>query len=94
MTKHYDVMMEELKSWFLWFLFCDNYWYMTNWNSNRENKWIERWNQGAKVGSSIARVSCVLEQEIFLRPLSTKTTEFEVKVGAKIWKKQKIVLHW
>jgi len=27
--------------------------------------------------SGVARVSCALGQEIFLRPLSTKTTEFE-----------------
>jgi len=39
--------------------------------------------------SGVARVSCALGQEIFLRPLSTKTTEFEVNIGAKVLKKQK-----
>jgi len=33
--------------------------------------------------SDVARVPCALGQEIFLRPLSTKTTEFEVKIGCK-----------
>jgi len=34
--------------------------------------------------SGVARVSCALKQEIFLRLPSTKRTEFEVKVGAKV----------
>jgi len=34
--------------------------------------------------SGVARISCALGQEIFLRPLSTKATEFEVKTGAKL----------
>jgi len=38
--------------------------------------------------SSVARVPCALGQEIFLRPLLTKTTEFEVKKAAKILKMQ------
>jgi len=33
--------------------------------------------------SGIAKVSCALGQGIFLRPLSTKTTEFEVKNSCK-----------
>jgi len=35
------------------------------------------------VPSGIARVLCALGQEIFLRPLSTKTTEFEMKNRCK-----------
>jgi len=34
-------------------------------------------------GSGVARVPCALGQEIFLRFLSTKTTEFEVKNKCK-----------
>jgi len=34
---------------------------------------------GFHVVSSVARVLCALGQEIFLRPLSTKITEFEAK---------------
>jgi len=34
--------------------------------------------------SGVARVPCALGQEIFLRPLSTKTTEFEVKNRCKV----------
>jgi len=34
-------------------------------------------------GVACVLVPCVLGQEVFLRPLSTKTTEFEVKIGAK-----------
>jgi len=35
--------------------------------------------------SGVARVPCTLGQEVFLRPLSAKTTEFKVKkLGAKI----------
>jgi len=33
--------------------------------------------------SGIARVPCALEQEIFLRPSSTKLTEFELKDRCK-----------
>jgi len=33
--------------------------------------------------SGVARVSCALEQEIFLRPTSTKLTEFELKNWCK-----------
>jgi len=33
--------------------------------------------------SGVARVSCALGQEIFLRPPSTKLTEFEFKNGCK-----------
>jgi len=33
--------------------------------------------------SGVAREPCALGQEIFLRPLSTKTTEFEVKNRCK-----------
>jgi len=40
-------------------------------------------------GSGVARVPCALGQEIFFRPPSTKTTEFEVIIGAKVRKKQK-----
>jgi len=36
------------------------------------------------VDSGIARVPCALGQEIFLRPLSTKLTEFELKHWCKI----------
>jgi len=45
----------------------------------------------APSNSGVARVHCALEQETFLRPLSTKPTEFEVKntVGTKVRKKQK-----
>jgi len=46
MTKHYDVMMEELKSWiFVTSMIIINAW-QTDQNSNRENKWIEHLNQG------------------------------------------------
>jgi len=34
-------------------------------------------------GSGVARVPCALGQEMFLRPLSTKTIEFEVKNRCK-----------
>jgi len=34
--------------------------------------------------SGIARVPCALGQEIFLLPPSTKTTEFELKIGAEV----------
>jgi len=33
--------------------------------------------------SAVARVPCALGQEILLRPLSTKSTEFEVKNRCK-----------
>jgi len=33
--------------------------------------------------SDVARVPCALRQEIFLRPLTTKTAEFEVKNSCK-----------
>jgi len=39
--------------------------------------------------SGVTRVSCALGQEIFLRPLSTKSTEFEEKIGEKVFKKQR-----
>jgi len=42
--------------------------------------------------SGVARVSCALGQEIFLRPLSTKTTEFEVKDSCKNLEDAKFVL--
>jgi len=35
------------------------------------------------MASGVARVPCALGQEIFLRPLSAKTTEFEVKNACK-----------
>jgi len=39
------------------------------------------WGFGGGLGleSGVARVLCALGQEIFLRPLSTKSTEFKVK---------------
>jgi len=40
-------------------------------------------------GSGVARVPCALGQEIFLRPLSTKTTEFEAKNRRKSAEKLK-----
>jgi len=39
--------------------------------------------------SGVARVPCALEQEMFLRPLSTKTTEFEMKNRYKSAKEAK-----
>jgi len=39
--------------------------------------------------SGVARVPCALGQEIFLRPQSTKTTEFEVKHRRKSAKEAK-----
>jgi len=33
--------------------------------------------------SGVARVPCALGQETFLRPPSTQTTEFKVKIGGK-----------
>jgi len=33
--------------------------------------------------NSVARVLCALEQKIFLRPQSIKTTEFEIKNSCK-----------
>jgi len=42
--------------------------------------------------SGVARVLCALEQEIFLHPLSTKATEFEVKYSCKILEDAKFVL--
>jgi len=45
MTKHYDVMMVELKSWiFVMSVIIIDAW-QTDQNSNRENKWTERLNQ-------------------------------------------------
>jgi len=43
-------------------------------------------------GSGVARVPGAPGQEIFLRLLSTKTTEFEVKKRGNNLKKAKIVL--
>jgi len=40
-------------------------------------------------GSGVARVPCALGQEIFLRPLSKRTTEFEVKNRCKSVKEAK-----
>jgi len=40
--------------------------------------------------SGVARVICALEYEIFLRPQSTKTTEFEVKNRRKSAEKAKV----
>jgi len=37
----------------------------------------------ARTDSGVARLLCALAQEIFLRPLSTKITEFEVKNRCK-----------
>jgi len=44
----------------------------------------------------VARVPCALGQEIFLRPPSTKLTEFELKntVGTKVQKKQRQNICW
>jgi len=42
--------------------------------------------------SGVARTPCALGQEMFLRPLSTKTTEFEVKINYKNLKDAKFVL--
>jgi len=42
-----------------------------------------------QVFSGVARVPCALGQEIFLHPLSTKTTEFEVKNKCKSAEKAK-----
>jgi len=42
--------------------------------------------------SGVARVPCTLGQEIFLRPLSTKTTEFEMKNSPKNLEDAKFVL--
>jgi len=45
MTKHYDVIMVELKSWiFVTSVIIIDVW-QTDQNSNQENKWIERLNQ-------------------------------------------------
>jgi len=44
------------------------------------------------VASGVARVPCALGQEIFLRPLPTKITEFEVKNSRKNLKDAKFVL--
>jgi len=42
--------------------------------------------------SGVVRVPCALEQKIFLRPPSTKLTEFEFKkIGAKVRKKHFLV---
>jgi len=46
----------------------------------------------AIISSGVARVPCALGQEIFLQPLSTKTTEFEVKNSFKILEDAKFVL--
>jgi len=35
------------------------------------------------IATGVARVPCALGQEIFLRPLPTKTTEFDVKNRCK-----------
>jgi len=43
--------------------------------------------------SGVASVPYALGQEIFLCPLSTKFTEFEVKNSCKNLKEAKIVLH-
>jgi len=43
--------------------------------------------------SGVARGPCALRQGIILRLLSTKTTEFEVKIGAKVRKKQKHIIY-
>jgi len=40
-------------------------------------------------GSGVARVPCALGQEIFLRPPSTKLTEFELKNKCKSAKEAK-----
>jgi len=45
--------------------------------------------RGISLESGVARLPCALGQEIFLHPPSTKTTEFEVKMGAKVRMKQK-----
>jgi len=46
MTKHYDVMVVELKLWiFVMSVIIIDAW-QTDQNSNQENKWIERLNQG------------------------------------------------
>jgi len=42
--------------------------------------------------SGVARVLCALGQEIVLRPLSSKTTEFEVKNSCKNLEDEKFVL--
>jgi len=39
--------------------------------------------QAGIVVSGVARVHCALRQEIFLRPSSTKLTEFELKYSCK-----------
>jgi len=44
------------------------------------------------LGRGVVRVPCALGQEIFLRPLSTKTTEFEVKNRCKLEKKAEHLL--
>jgi len=44
------------------------------------------------LNSGVARVPSALGQEIFLRPLSTKTTEVEVKNGYKNLEDAKFVL--
>jgi len=36
------------------------------------------------LSSGVAMVPCALGQEIFLRPISTKTTEFKVKNRCKV----------
>jgi len=41
------------------------------------------------LGSGVARVPCALKHEIFLRPPSTKTAEFEVKNRRKSAKEAK-----
>jgi len=46
MTKHYDVMVEELKSWiFVASVIIIDAW-QTDQNSSQEKKWIEHLNQG------------------------------------------------
>jgi len=46
------------------------------------------------ITSGVARVSCALGKEVFLRLLSTKTAEFEMKIGTKVRKKQKQNFKW
>jgi len=43
--------------------------------------------------SGVARVPCTLGQEIFLRPLLTKPTEFEVKNRCKIAEEAKTEMY-
>jgi len=42
--------------------------------------------------SDVARIPCALGQEIFLRSLSTKTTEFKVKNSCKNLEDAKFIL--